>query len=344
MLKSCLVQFFFDPLIKHNIYTQILFMAEQSKLPIYGALGANVGIAVIKFIAASVTGSSAMLSEGIHSTVDSGNELLLLLGISKSKKPADRNHPFGHGKELYFWSLIVGILIFALGGGMSLYEGITHIRQPEPLRDPKWNYIVLAFSMVFEGGSLIIAVRKFREQKGPGSFWNELRLSKDPSLFAVIYEDAAALAGLFTAFLGVFLGHYLNNPLFDGLASVVIGVILSIVAVVMVVESKKLLVGESAQSNIVRGIYELVNKDQDVSTVYYPLTMHLAPNEILLALDVQFRTDISLRDLVEAVSRTEINIRAAYPDVKKIFIEARNLAKSGEQISREYRNREELEE
>lgn len=319
-------------------------MAEQSKLPIYGALGANFGIAIIKFIAASVTGSSAMLSEGIHSTVDSGNELLLLLGINKSKKPADRNHPFGHGKELYFWSLIVGILIFALGGGMSIYEGITHIQHPEPLKDPKWNYIVLVFSMVFEGASLFIAVRKFNEQRGVGSFWGELRASKDPSLFAVIYEDAAALAGLLTAFLGVFLGHYFNNPLFDGLASILIGVILAVVAVIMVIESKKLLVGESAESNTVKGIYEMVSRDADVATVYYPLTMHLAPNEILLALDVQFRTDISLKDLVEAISRTEVNIRNAYPDVKRIYIEARNLAKSGEQISREYREREAREE
>lgn len=317
-------------------------MAQESKLPIYGALGANIGIAVIKFIAASVTGSSAMLSEGIHSTVDSGNELLLLLGISRSKKPADQGHPFGHGKELYFWSLIVGILIFALGGGMSLYEGITHIQHPEPLKDPKWNYIVLAVSMFFEGGSLIIAVKKFNELRGKGTFWSELRSSKDPSLFAVIYEDAAALAGLITAFLGVFLGHYFNNPLFDGVASIVIGIILCIVAVVMVVESRKLLVGESAQSDIVRGIYELVNQDPDVSTVYYPLTMHLSPNEILLALDVQFRKDISLKELVEAVSRTETNIKAAFPDVKRIYIEAKNLAKSGEQIAQEYREKEEL--
>jgi len=319
-------------------------MAEQSKLPIYGALAANFGIAVIKFIAASVTGSSAMLSEGIHSTVDSGNELLLLLGINKSKRPADRNHPFGHGKELYFWSLIVGILIFALGGGMSIYEGITHIQHPEPLDDPKWNYIVLAFSMVFEGASLFIAVKKFNEQKGSDTFWKALRASKDPSLFAVIYEDAAALAGLFTAFLGVFLGHYFNNPLFDGLASIMIGVILAVVAVIMVIESKKLLVGESAESGTVRGIYQMVNQDADVSTVYYPLTMHLAPNEILLALDVQFRTDISLKDLVDAIGRTETNIRNAYPDVKRIYIEARNMAKSGEQISREYREREQQEE
>jgi cation diffusion facilitator family transporter len=320
----------------------ITFMAEESKLPIYGALGANIGIAVIKFIAASVTGSSAMLSEGIHSTVDSGNELLLLLGISRSKRPADRDHPFGHGKELYFWALIVGILIFALGGGMSMYEGITHIQHPEPLQDPKWNYIVLIVSMLFEGTSFYIAIRKFNEIKGSGTFMSELRMSKDPSLFAVIYEDAAALAGLITAFLGVFLGHYFNNPVFDGIASIAIGIILCVVAVIMVIESRKLLVGESAQSGIVRGIYELVNKDPDISTVYYPLTMHLAPNEILLALDVQFRKDISLTDLVDAISRTENNIKTAFPDVKRIYIEARNLAKSGEQIAQEYREKEEL--
>ncbi|MCF0056819.1 cation diffusion facilitator family transporter [Dyadobacter sp. CY356] len=314
-------------------------MAQESKLPIYGALAANIGIAVIKFIAATVTGSSAMLSEGIHSTVDSGNELLLLLGISRSKKPADQGHPFGYGKELYFWALIVGILIFALGGGMSLYEGITHIQHPEPLKDPKWNYIVLAVSMFFEGGSLIIAVKKFNETRGNATFWSALRSSKDPSLFAVIYEDAAALAGLLTAFLGVFLGHYFNNAFFDGAASIVIGLILCVVAVIMVIESRKLLVGESAQSDTVRGIYELVNQDSDVSTVYYPLTMHLAPNEILLALDVQFRKDISLKELVEAISRTETNIKAAFPDVKRIYIEARNLAKSGEQIAKEYREK-----
>lgn len=300
-------------------------MAQQSKLPIYGALGANIGIAVIKFIAAFFTGSSAMLSEGIHSTVDSGNELLLLLGISRSQKAPDASHPFGYGKEIYFWTLIVAILIFALGGGMSIYEGISHIQHPESLKDPQWNYIVLLVSIVFEGISFSIALRKFNQQKGKRGFIKELRLSKDPALFAIIYEDTAALLGLVTAFIGVFMGHYYNNSLYDGLASVVIGLILAVVAVIMVIESKDLLIGESAQSDIVKGIYTLVNNESDVYTLYYPLTMHLAPNEILLALDVQFKKELSLERLTEVISKLEREIKKKYPDVKKIYIEAKNF-------------------
>jgi len=302
-------------------------MHEQSKLPIYGALAANLGIAIVKFIAAYFSGSSAMLSEGIHSTVDSGNELLLLLGISRSKRPADRNHPFGHGKELYFWTLIVSILIFALGGGMSIYEGISHIQHPEPLTDATWNYVVLLVAMVFEGGSLYIAVRKFLEQKGKGSFWHEIRLSKDPTLFAVIYEDTAALLGLIIAFLGVFLGHQLQNPYYDGAASIVIGLVLCVVATLMVVESRDLLIGESARSEMVRGIYQLVEADPQVTTLRFPLTMQMAPNEVLLALDVQFSNELSAPELTTVVNRLETAIRKQFPDVSRIFIEARNLTR-----------------
>lgn len=302
-------------------------MQEQSKLPIYGALAANLGIAVVKFIAAYFSGSSAMLSEGIHSTVDSGNELLLLLGINRSKRPADRNHPFGHGKELYFWTLIVSILIFALGGGMSIYEGISHIQHPEPLTDTTWNYVVLLAAMVFEGGSLYIAVRKFLEQKGKGSFWHEIRLSKDPTLFAVIYEDTAALLGLIIAFLGVFLGHQLQNPYYDGAASIVIGLVLCVVATLMVIESRDLLIGESARSEMVRGIYQLVEADPQVTMLRFPLTMQMAPNEVLLALDVQFSSELSGPELTTVVNRLETDIRKQFPDVSRIFIEARNLTR-----------------
>lgn len=261
-------------------------MTGESKLAIYGALGANIGIAVIKFIAAGVTGSSAMVSEGIHSAVDSGNSLLLLLGISRSKRPADAGHPFGHGKEIYFWTLIVAVLVFSLGGGMSLYEGITHLQHPEPLKDPKWNYIVLIVSMFFEGASLIYAVKTFNQTKGEFSFWKEVRLSKDPALFAVIYEESAALLGLLLALAGVFLCHYFNNPVYDAAASMLIGLLLIFVAIIMVKESKGLLVGESAHADIVKGVYTLINEEPAVSTLYYPLTMHLAPEEILLAIDV----------------------------------------------------------
>ncbi|WP_347156689.1 cation diffusion facilitator family transporter [Pontibacter chitinilyticus] len=301
-------------------------MKEHSKLPIYGALAANLGIAAIKFTAAAFSGSSAMLSEGIHSTVDSGNELLLLLGISRSQKPADAGHPFGHGKEIYFWTLIVSILVFSLGGGMSLYEGISHIKHPEPLQDPFWNYIVLLVAFLFEGASFYIAVKKFMESKGPGSFWQELHQSKDPTLFAVIYEDGAALSGLLIAFAGVFLGHYFQNPVFDGAASILIGVVLCFVAVLMVIESKNLLVGESAETGMVRGIQQLVNQDPDVHSLQQPLTMHMAPNEVLLALDVQFHTHLNGSNLPEVVNRLENNIRQQFPEVRRIFIEARNLS------------------
>lgn len=300
-------------------------MAGESKLAIYGALGANIGIAVIKFIAAGVTGSSAMVSEGIHSAVDSGNSLLLLLGISRSKRPADAGHPFGHGKEIYFWTLIVAVLVFSLGGGMSLYEGIIHLQHPEELKDPKWNYIVLIISMFFEGASLIYAVKTFNKTKGEFSFWKEVRLSKDPALFAVIYEESAALLGLLLALAGVFLCHYYDNPVYDAMASMLIGLLLIFVAVVMVKESKGLLVGESAHADIVKGVYALINNEVAVSTSYYPLTMHLAPQEILLAIDVQFKTEMTMDELFEYINNLESKIKEQYPAIKKIYIEAKNL-------------------
>jgi len=300
-------------------------MTGNSKIAIYGALAANLGIATVKFIAASITGSSAMISEGIHSTVDSGNSLLLLLGMKRSRRPADREHPFGHGKEIYFWSLIVAILVFSLGGGMSIYEGISHLQHPQELRDPFWNYIVLFASIGFEGASLFYAIRQFNLSRGELSFWRELSMSKDPGLFAVIYEESAAIAGLLIALLGVFLGHYFENPLFDALASMLIGVVLITVAITMVRESKGLLVGESANSTIVKGIYELVNREPKVETLYFPLTMHLAPNEILLALDVEFKKDMTVEELFDSVNQLEDQIKRAYPAVKKIYIEAKNF-------------------
>ena len=300
-------------------------MTGNSKIAIYGALAANLAIAVVKFVAASVTGSSAMISEGIHSTVDSGNSLLLLLGMKRSQKPADRTHPFGHGKEIYFWSLIVAILVFSLGGGMSVYEGITHLQHPVELKDPFWNYIVLFSSIAFEGTSLLYAVRQFNKSRGGLGFWKEVSLSKDPRLFAVIYEESAAIIGLLIALAGVFLGHYLNNPLYDALASMLIGLVLIIVAIIMVKESKGLLVGESADSEIVKGIYRLVESDNRVKTLYFPLTMHLAPDEILLALDVEFQSDMTVESLFSTIKQLEDEIKKEFPTVKKIYIEAKNF-------------------
>ncbi|MCJ8208694.1 cation diffusion facilitator family transporter [Mucilaginibacter sp. RS28] len=302
-------------------------MSDHNKSSVYGALFANLAIAVMKFIAAFISGSSAMLSEAIHSVVDSGNGLLLLFGINRSKRPADEDHPFGHGKEIYFWSLIVSILIFGLGGGMSFYEGIEHIKHPEELTDPFWNYMVLGGAFVFEGISFVIAIRNFNKEKGPGSFWEELRNSKDPAAFAVIYEDSAALLGLIIAFLGVFLGHQFNNPFFDGFASVLIGIVLALVAIIMIVESRDLLIGESARSEMVKGICQLVLKDPDVMTARTPLTMQMAPDDVLVLLDVQFK-DITNTDMELVISRIENNIRTTYPTVKRIFIEAGNIVQA----------------
>jgi cation diffusion facilitator family transporter len=300
-------------------------MTGNSKIAIYGAMAANIAIAAVKFVAASITGSSAMMSEGIHSTVDTGNSLLLLLGMKRSQRPPDRGHPFGHGKEIYFWSLIVAILVFSLGGGMSVYEGISHIQHPEPLKDPFWNYIVLVSSMVFEGVSLVYAIHEFNKTKGKMGFWAEVSMSKDPSLFAVIYEESAAIAGLVIALSGVFLGHYFNNPLYDAIASMLIGLVLIFVAINMVKESRGLLVGESADFAIVKGIYDLVNSEPKVKTLYFPLTMHLAPNEVLLALDVEFDKVMTVNELFSTITKLEDQIKKAYPDVKKIYIEAKNF-------------------
>jgi cation diffusion facilitator family transporter len=300
----------------------------HSKVAIYGALIANSGIAAMKFTAAVFTGSSAMVSEGIHSVVDTGNQLLLLLGISRSKRPADKSHPFGHGKELYFWTLIVSILIFGVGGGMSVYEGIIHLHNPEPLEDPFWNYVVLGLAAVFEGIVFIIAIRSLNKQNpSKAGFWKKLNASKDPTLFVVIYEDGAALAGLFLAFAGIFLGHYFQNPVLDGIASILIGVVLGVVAIILVLGSRDLLVGESASSKLLNGVYNLVNSDPGVYSLNPPLTMQLAPWDVLLTLDVQFRKEISGDELVKTVHRIEATIKKEFPEIKQIYIEARNLAK-----------------
>ncbi len=303
-------------------------MAGESKIVIYIALGANVGIAIIKFIAAAFTGSSSMLSEGIHSTVDSTNQLLLLLGISKSKKPPDDSHPFGYGKELYFWTLIVAVLIFGIGGGMSIYEGIIHIRHPEPLHEPTWNYIVLGCAALLEGISFVISIRKFIDRRGRKNFWSNLRRSKDPTLFVIIYEDGAALLGLLVAFFGVFLTNYFQLPVIDGFASILIGLLLAIVAVILIIESRNLLIGESTYREKVQGIYEIVHGDEDVYKLSKPLTMQMGPEEVLLALDVNFKTEINSSQIIMAVQRLEKKIRAKYPDIKQIFIEAKNLGKN----------------
>jgi len=300
--------------------------SSSSKLSLYGGIAANVAIAVSKFVAAYITGSSAMLSEGIHSLVDTGNGGLLLYGMSRSQRPADAKHPFGHGKELYFWALIVAVLIFAIGGGMSFYEGIKHLEHPEPLEDAKWNYIVLGVSILFEGAALFLALRALLEKQAPGvSFWNTLRTSRDPAVFASVLENAAAVAGLVIALFGVYFGHLLNNPLFDGGASIIIGLLLMGVAVLLVSRTKDLLTGEGVSDATAQQVQELARQTPGVTQVRPPLTMYLAPDDVMLALDVDFDDNLNATQVEAAVEAVQDSIRAKHPEFKRIFIEAKSL-------------------
>ena len=300
-------------------------MAADSRRSIYAAIAANVLIAGAKFVVAGITGSSAIVAEAIHSVVDAGNGMLLLVGLRKSTKPPDRMHPFGHGKELYFWTLIVAMVIFGVGGGMSVYEGILSLRHPHNITDLKWNYIVLAIAAVFEGASFVIAMRHFLAKKKAASIWEEFRTSKDPSTFAVAFEDGAALIGLAIAFLGVFLGNSLSNPYLDGAASILIGILLACVAVFLARESKGLLVGESADAERVQEIRELAESDRGVERVERPMTMYFGPETVLLNMNVQFRRDLSADEIARTVDRIEQSIRERYPEIRYIFLEAESI-------------------
>lgn len=295
--------------------------ASSSKIVVYGAIVANLAIAVSKFVAAFFTGSAAMMSEGIHSLVDSGNGMLILLGMSRSSRPADAKHPFGYSKEIYFWTVIVAVLIFAVGGGMSLYKGYQYIITPAPLTDPTWNYWVLALAIVFEGVACYLAYREFRKTQGSMSFWQALRRSKDPAVFAILLEDMAALVGLLIALAGIYFGHLLNNPYLDGAASMAIGALLVGMAVFMLREAKGLLIGEGADAELLRDISELARQDAAVQSVAPPLTMYLGPQDALLALDVAFREHLTAQEVEQAINRLQTTIRAKHPLFRRILIE-----------------------
>ncbi|MBW9274170.1 MAG: cation diffusion facilitator family transporter, partial [Candidatus Thiodiazotropha sp. (ex. Lucinisca nassula)] len=275
-------------------------MASGSKKVIYAALIGNSLISITKFAAAFVTGSSAMLSEGIHSMVDTGNQGLLLHGIARSKKPADEAFPFGHGKEIYFWSFIVAILIFALGGGISIYEGIKHLQHPEPIANPLINYIVLGLAMVFEGAAWLFAFREFSRAKGKWGYLEAVQRAKDPSIFVVLFEDTAAMLGLIVAFAGVALTQITGSYLFDGTASIIIGLILVGTAVWLAYETKGLLIGESANKAVVQGIRKMANDIDVVEYVNEVLTMHMGPDFVLVNMSVDFRDSVSADEVERA--------------------------------------------
>lgn len=297
-------------------------MSASSKKVIYAALIGNTLIAITKFIAAGITGSSAMLSEGIHSVVDTGNQGLLLYGIRRSQKPADEFYPFGHGKEIYFWSFVVAILIFAVGAGVSIYEGILHIFNPSPLTDAYINYIVLGLAIVFEGSAWLFALREFTRAKGKWGYIEAVQRGKDPSMFVVLFEDSAALLGLVVALLGISLTQYTGLLIFDGMASIIIGLILAGTAVWLAYETKGLLIGESANKIVVRGIREITLKHPKVDHVNEVLTMHMGPDFILVNISVEFSDDAVADEIEQTIARLDDDIKEFYPNVKRIFIEA----------------------
>ena len=297
-------------------------MASGSKKVIYAALAGNSLIALTKFIAASVTGSSAMLSEGIHSLVDTGNQILLLHGLRRAQLPADRRFPFGHGKEVYFWSFVVAILIFAVGAGISIYEGIRHLINPSPITNPLLNYIVLGLAMIFEGAAWTFAFIEFRKEKGQWGYLEAVQRGKDPTLFVVLFEDSAAMLGLIAAAAGIGLAQLTGIPYFDGAASILIGLILAATAIWLAYETQGLLIGESANEGVVDGIRNLAIEETDVDSINEVLTMHMGPEFILLNLSVKFREAATAPEIEAAVRRMESRIKTEYPEVKRIFIEA----------------------
>jgi cation diffusion facilitator family transporter len=299
-------------------------MAVGSRKVIYAALVGNALIAVTKFIAAGITGSSAMLSEGIHSVVDTGNQILLLYGLRRANKPADEKHPFGYGAELYFWSFVVAILIFALGSGISFYEGIHKVFDPHPISNPMVNYVVLALAFVFESVAWYFAFREFRRQKGTAGWLAAIRASKDPTVFTVLFEDTAAMLGLFTAFLGIAGAQIFGIAQLDGVASIVIGVILAITAVLLAIETKGLLIGEGASPEVIATITNIANATAVVDQVNEIRTLHRGPQDILLALSLDFENNLTAGKVEDAIHDLEVAIKQRIPDVRRVFIEVQS--------------------
>jgi cation diffusion facilitator family transporter len=297
--------------------------AHENPVAVYAAMGANLAIAVTKFVAAAITGSSAMISEGIHSLADTGNQLLLLLGINLSSRPADQQHPFGHGKDLYFWSLIVAVILFSVGGGMSIYEGISHIQHPSEISDPTWNYVVLGIAVIFESVAFTMALRELLRRQGRDeSLWQAVQESKDPTIFVVLFEDTAALTGLVVAGVGVFLSHRLRMPVIDAIASIIIGIILAAVAVLLARESRGLLLGESADPEVIDSIRALAAENPHVERAAEVLTMHFGPNNVLVNLSVLFRPGISGSELAGVIDSLESAIKEHNPSVTHVYIDA----------------------
>lgn len=309
----------------------------ESPRAVIAAVLANIAIGVVKFIAAAISGSSAMLSEGIHSIVDSGNGLLVLFGMKRAEKKPDLAHPFGYSHELYFWTLVVAVMIFALGGGVSLYEGIHRIMAITPettLGDPTLNYIIIAISAVIEGVSLSVALREFNAARGNIKPFEFIKRAKDPSLFTVVLEDSAAEIGLLFAFLGTLLGHLTGNSIFDGIASILIGVLLATVSIILLRETKGLLIGEGLESEELSRVEHIVESNPHVAECGRILSLYLGPEDLLLTIDVTFDENASRNVIDETINEIERAIVREFPQTTRIFIEPEDLSSTSKAASK----------
>ncbi|MGZ3750755.1 MAG: cation diffusion facilitator family transporter [Mucilaginibacter sp.] len=293
----------------------------KSKQFLYVSLAVDILIAVSKFIAAAFTGSSSMIAEGIHSVIDASSQLLLLWGIKTSKKLPDEARPFGYGKELYFWSFIVSLTIFILGGCISFYEGLVRLRQPVFIGNQSWNYVILALAFVFTTISMVTALTAFNKQRGGTPFFKAVTQSKDPSIFIVLLGDVGDLVGLVIAFLGVYLGHFFNNPHYDGIASMAIGAVMIAISILLVRESKSLLMGETTSKKTLIKVVAIIEADEAVSKVKKHFSMYLAPDEIILQLNTVFKDDLTTHQITDAIERITKAIQSEFPRIKQIFIE-----------------------
>jgi cation diffusion facilitator family transporter len=296
---------------------------DATRKVIYAAIVANLGIAIAKFVVAAVTGSAAMVAEGIHSAVDSGNELLLLVGEKVSTRPPDQRHPFGYGKAVYFWALLVALSIFSLGGGLSIYHGVQSLRHPAPMDDPTWNYVVLAVAALFEGYSWNLSRRALNRYRRPGAtLWQAVRASKDASVFTVFIEDSAALLGVLVAALGIGLGQLLARPWFDPAASIVIGLLLIGAAITLARETGALLVGESMRPEQIKRLHEIFAADPNIATVGNLQTMQLGPDEALLTASVQFNRGMRIDEVEQAIEQLERKVQEKFPEIRHIYFES----------------------
>jgi cation diffusion facilitator family transporter len=307
--------------------------APESRRVVVAALAGNVLVAATKLVAALVTGSSAMMSESVHTFADTGNELLLLYGLRRAARPADADHPFGHGRELYFWSFVVALLVFALGAGVSIYEGVSHVVRPVVISNPGINYAVLALALVFESGSWSVAFREFRAAKGELGYLAAVQQSKDPATFIVLAEDTGAILGIFIAFAGTLAAEKLGHPVLDGAASIAIGVLLAAIALVLARETKGLLIGEPARSELVSSICAMAREHSGVERSNGLFTVHVGPRQVVAALSVEFQDGLTVAEVETIVADLESRVRERHPEVVSLLVKPQRPERADFQLA-----------